>query len=170
MRLIFVFVLIPTLVWSSEIFTRDGVTDGDGFYLAPGAILNDDPAYQSWVTYSLIKSACQLKIGGDNPAKASSFDCEFRARTQLLNTWEGKKQLNPDVSDDYLDALSDVRHAGFLAEYTVRHFKKANWDVPEGLRRNEFRAWAKQHLQRHKPQTKIIGSWNYKSKVDAATR
>lgn len=170
MRIIFIVVLFPALAWSSDIFTRDGVTDGDGFYLPPGAILNNDPAYQSWVTYSLIKSTCQLKIGGNNPARASSFECEYKSRLQLVNAWEAKKQLNAHVADNYLDALSDVRHAGYLAEYTVHHFKRTNWIIPQGLRRNEFRVWANEHLKRHKPQTNIIGSWNYKSKVDAATR
>lgn len=85
------------------IYTRDGVTDGDSFYLAPGAFSNEDPAYQSWVTYSLIKSACQLKIGGENPARASSFECEFRSRRHLVNAWEEKLANNQLISDDYLD-------------------------------------------------------------------
>ncbi|MDH3835039.1 MAG: hypothetical protein OES34_12915, partial [Nitrosopumilus sp.] len=61
---------------NKEIYVRDGVTDGDTFYLAPVASVDTDPALQSWVAYSLAKSVCQLELGGDNPARQSSYDCE----------------------------------------------------------------------------------------------
>lgn len=163
MRIFFLLMLFPLAAAAgSEIYTRDGVTDGDAFYLAPGAFVNDDPAYQSWIAYSLMKSTCQLKIGGDNPARASSFDCELTARRHLVNAWEEKKQQNQEIKDEYLDALSDVQFAGFLGEYTQRFFGKKHWQLPEGLRISEFQAWRKQNLRGHKPQTRIIGSWNYR--------
>ena len=46
---------------------------------------------QSWVSYSLTRSACQLQIGGDNPARASSFDCELMARQHLVETWQEQR-------------------------------------------------------------------------------
>ena len=46
----------------SEIYVRDGVTDGDTFYLSHEAMYDPDPALQSWVAYSLMKSTCQLEI------------------------------------------------------------------------------------------------------------
>jgi len=164
MRFIALILLLPLIASASagEIYTRDGVTDGDTFYLAPSAMTNDDPAHQSWVTYSLIKSTCQLAIGGDNPARASSFECEFKSRSHLAGAWQEKRQQNQSITDDYLDALSRVRDAGFLAEYTVRFFGKKHWELPEGLRVNEFRAWRKKNLRGHKPETRIIGSWNYR--------
>ncbi len=161
MRILSLLLLFPLVASGSEIYTRDGVTDGDTFYLAPSALSNDDPAFQSWVTYSLIKSTCQLKIGGDNPARASSFDCEFRARHHLVNTWQEKQQQNQDIADDYLDALTHVQEAGFLAEYTVHFFGGDQWKLPDGLRVDAFQEWRKQHLRGHRPQTRIIGSWNY---------
>ena len=157
--------LLPLVASGSEIYTRDGVTDGDTFYLAPSAFTNDDPAYQSWVTYSLIKSTCQLKIGGDNPARAGSFACEFSARRHLVNTWQEKHLQNPDISDEYLDTLSIVQDAGFLAEYTARFFGKSHWELPEGLRVDAFGTWRRENLRGHKPETQIIGSWNYRDKV-----
>lgn len=164
MRFIALILLLPLIASASagEIYTRDGVTDGDTFYLAPSAMTNDDPAHQSWVTYSLMKSTCQLAIGGDNPARASSFECEFKSRSHLAGAWQEKRQQNQSITDDYLDALSRVRDAGFLAEYTVRFFGKKHWELPEGLRVNEFRAWRKKNLRGHKPETRIIGSWNYR--------
>ena len=72
---------------SGEVYVRDGVTDGDTFYLSERALSDDDPGYQSWVTYSLAKSACQLQIGGDNPARANSFECELMSRRLLLDSW-----------------------------------------------------------------------------------
>ncbi len=162
MRIFVLLLLLPVVAAGSEIYTRDGVTDGDIFYLAPAAFSNDDPAYQSWVAYSLMKSTCQLEIGGDNPARANSFDCEFTARRHLINAWEEKRQQNQEIKDKYLDALGDVQAAGFLAEYTQRYFGKKHWELPEGLRSSEFNTWRKENLRGHRPQTRIIGSWNYK--------
>lgn len=162
MRFLGLMLLFPLVASGGEIYTRDGVTDGDTFYLAPSALTNDDPAYQSWVTYSLMKSTCQLEIGGENPARASSFDCEFRARHHLVNAWKEKRQQNQTIADEYLDDLSKVQEAGFLAEYTTRFFGKKHWERPDGLRVDEFKAWRKQHLRGHRPMTRITGSWNYR--------
>ncbi len=165
MRFLLLFLLMPLVAAAGNIYTRDGVTDGDTFYLAPSAFANDDPAFQSWVAYSLMKSACQLEIGGDNPARATSFDCEYKARKVLVDTWDEKKQLNAELADDYLDDLSAVRYSGFLAEYTTSYFGKKSWALPDGLRVKEFKAWRKQNLKGHQPKTRIIGSWNYKNNV-----
>lgn len=157
--------ITPLLAMGGEIFTRDGVTDGDTFYLAPQAEINNDPAYQSWVTYSLIKSTCQLNLESDNPARANSFDCEFRSRRQLANAWEEKRQADNTLSDAYLDTLTNVQFAGFLAEYTAVYFGKRGWELPDGLRLNAFADWRKTHLRGHRPKTRITGSWNYKSRT-----
>ncbi len=163
----FLLPLICLLIASCDhgIYTRDGVTDGDSFYLAPGAFSNEDPAYQSWVTYSLIKSACQLKIGGENPARASSFECEFRSRRHLVNAWEEKLNNNQSISDDYLDQLAAVHRAGYLAEYTVHFHGRKGWMTPPGLRSASFRLWRREHLRGHRPMTRITGSWNHHKKV-----
>lgn len=165
MRFLLLLLLMPMVASAGSIYTRDGVTDGDTFYLAPSAFANDDPAFQAWVAYSLMKSACQLEIGGDNPARASSFQCEYKSRKVLVDTWDEKKQLNPDLADEYLDDLSSVRYAGFLAEYTTRYFGKKSWSPPDGLRAREFKSWRKKNLRGHQPITRIIGSWNYKNNV-----
>jgi hypothetical protein len=162
MRLMVLLLLFPALAAASEIYTRDGVTDGDTFYLAPGAMGNDDPAYQSWVTYSLIKSTCQLELGGEIPSSASSFDCEYRSRLHLVNTWQEKLGLDATISDAYLNALIEVQAAGFLAEYTALFFGKTTWVLPEGLRADAFDQWRKKHLRGHRKQTRITGSWNYR--------
>ncbi len=165
MRLVLPLVLLLLASCDHGIYTRDGVTDGDGFYLAPGAFSNDDPAYQSWVTYSLIKSACQLKLDGENPSRASSFQCEFRSRRHLANAWEEKRVNNPSMSDKYLDQLATVHRAGFLGEYTAHYYGMRDWVVPPGLRLAEFRQWRREHLKGHRPMTRITGSWNYRRNV-----
>ena len=71
MRFLWLFSLSLLVACNGEIYTRDGVTDGVAFYLAPVAFASDDPATQAWVAYSLMKSVCQLEIGGDNPARAN---------------------------------------------------------------------------------------------------
>ena len=149
---------------NNEIFVRDGVTDGDTFYLAPVALDDTDPALQSWVTYSLVKSACQLELRGDNPARQSSYDCEFMARKLLVDAWVEKRAEYPGVSDEYLDELLAVREAGYLDEYTAYYFRRKNWQVPIEVDVDAFGEWRRQHLRRHRPQTRIIGYWGYKDK------
>ncbi|MDH3619464.1 MAG: hypothetical protein OER91_01135 [Gammaproteobacteria bacterium] len=157
-----IFVLLVLSACNTSIYTRDGVTDGDTFYLAPHASSDDDPALQSWVAYSLMKSTCQLRLGGDNPARNSDYDCEFTARRHLLEAWESQRAEHPHARDPYLDTLLVVRDAGFLDEYTVRYFGHDQWQVPAEVNLGEFRAWRREHLRRHRPQTRIIGSWNYR--------
>ena len=149
---------------NSEIYTRDGVTDGDSFYLAPRAYQDDDPALQSWVAYSLMKSACQLDVGSSIPSRTSDYSCEFTARRHLVETWDEQRLEDGDISDDYLDDLVIVRDAGFLDEYTVRYFGRPDWQVPVEVRVDDFRRWQRQHLRRHKPETRIIGSWGYRQR------
>ncbi len=162
MRIWLLLLCLPAIALAGQIFTRDGVTDGDTFYLAPHAHVDDDPVLQSWVAYSLAKSTCQLEIGGDNPARNSSYGCELTARRHLLDAWVTQRVEHAGVSDDYLDTLLQVRDAGFLDEYTVRYFGKKHWQVPVEVDVAAFRRWQKQHLRGHRPQSRLIGSWNYR--------
>jgi hypothetical protein len=136
---------------NGEIYLRDGVTDGDTFYLAERAMSDADPALQSWVSYSLGRSVCQLQIGGDNPA----------------DTWLEQQAENPELRDAYLDELSGVQTAGYLDEYVARNFGKRHWRLPDDLDVAAFKKWRRSNLPGHKPQTRIIGSWNYKRNVNA---
>lgn len=147
---------------SNEIYVRDGVTDGDTFYLAPVASVDSDPVLQSWVAYSLAKSVCQLELGGDNPARQGSYDCELTARKILVDTWVEQRAEDPGISDDYLDELLAVRDAGYLGEYTAHFFRRDHWQVPVEIRLDSFAEWRRQHLRGHRPRTRIIGSWNYR--------
>ena len=89
MRYLALLVLFPVIASGGEIYTRDGVTDGDTFYLAPRAWADDDPVLQSWVAYSLMKSTCQLEIGGDNPArKALLAAAPHRSKDAFLKNLE----------------------------------------------------------------------------------
>lgn len=150
------------------IYVRDGVTDGDTFYLSTRAMADDDPAYQSWVRYSLARSTCQLEIGGPNPARATSFDCELTARRLMLESWREHKAHSPSLSDPYLDDLLVVQDSGYLDEYVAQSFGQPNWQLPEGLQTGKYRRWKKANLRRHEPKTRITGSWNYASTVLSA--
>jgi hypothetical protein len=150
---------------NNEIYVRDGVTDGDTFYLAPVAYVDTDPALQSWVAYSLLKSVCQFQLGGENPARQSSYDCEFRARNVLVNAWAEQRADDPEIRDGYLDELLAVREAGYLGEYTAYFFRRNNWQVPEEVSLDAFDDWRRQHLRRHRPQTRTIGYWGYRDKT-----
>lgn len=146
---------------SGEIYVRDGVTDGDTFYLAEQALVDDDPVLQSWVTYSLARSACQLDVGGPNPARVSTYGCEFSSRQLLLDTWQEMRGRHGGEGNPYLDQLAAVREAGYLDEYVVHYFRRRAWQVPAEVDVEAFRSWKRRHLRGHQPQTRIIGSWNY---------
>ena len=165
MRALVPFVLMSFAGCSGEIYVRDGVTDGDTFYLADRAFTDPDPVLQSWVAYSLARSTCQLEVGGDNPARVSTYGCEFSARRLLLDTWTEKQALDPAIREPYLDDLVAVREAGYLDEYVVSYFGKRDWQVPVEVDVGEFRGWQKQNLRGHRPETRIIGSWNYGHKT-----
>jgi hypothetical protein len=166
--------LIPVLIsvsaaaCSGEIYLRDGVTDGDTFYLSDIALRDDDPVLQSWVSYSLTRSACQLQIGGDNPARASSFECELTARQHLLETWQEQRSDSETSDDKYLDDLLRVQQAGYLDEYVAHYFHRKSWQLPSGMQEQAFDEWRREFLRGHKPQSRLIGSWNYAEKVRQA--
>ena len=153
--------LLPLAACNGEIYLRDGVTDGDTFTLAPRALHDPDPVLQSWASYSLTRSACQLALGGDNPARDSSYDCELTAREHLLETWRERDEA---VGDDYLDALDAVAQAGFLGEYVEHYLHRPDWNVPDDLRSEHFDSWRREHLRGHRPQTQIVGGWAYSSR------
>ncbi len=150
---------------SGEVYLRDGVTDGDTFYLAERAVTDTDPALQSWISYSLGKSVCQLQIGGENPARESSFECEMNARRLLLDTWLEQQTENPGLRDEYLDELASVQQADYLDEYVAKNFGKRHWEIPIDLDVSGFNKWRRTNLRGHKPQMRIIGSWNYAKTV-----
>ncbi|MDX1481433.1 MAG: hypothetical protein R3315_07150 [Woeseiaceae bacterium] len=145
-----------------SLYVTDGVTDGDTFNLAPRALVDDDPVLQSWVAYSLTRSACQLGLTLDNPARASSYGCEFSARRILLDTWEEQKAEHPQAQDAYLDSLLAVQEAGFLDEYTVDFFAESHWQIPAEVDVRAFRQWRRRHLRGHEPETRWVGSWGYR--------
>ena len=150
---------------NGDIYVRDGVTNGDTFYLSMVAVADDDPALQSWVRYSLAKSTCQLTIGGDNPARNSSYDCELTARRHLVEAWQEKLADGTGGEERYLNELALIADQGYLDEYVAHHFRKRHWDYPDNLQLSEYRRWEKRVLPRHEPQTRLTGSWNYAARV-----
>ena len=158
--------LIPAC--NGQVYLRDGVTDGDTFYLAEYAWTQNDPALLSWVSYSLARSTCQLQIGGDNPARASSFACELTARRLLLETWSEQQEKMPGSTDEYLDDLTLVAAAGYLDEYVAKFLGKKHWDTPDDLETRAFRKWRRENLRGHEPQTRITGSWNYAKNISGS--
>lgn len=154
-------VLLALAACDSRMYTRDGVTDGDAFFIPPGSLLDQQPDAQSWVAYSLGKSACQLQIGGANPARNSSFECEFKARRILVNNWRTHAQV-ADEEAGYLDELLWVADAGFLEEYVWHYLRRRQWQRPPDLDLDGFRVWRREQLRGHNPETRLIGSWYYR--------
>ncbi len=144
-----------------RIYVRDGVTDGDTFYLPEYVIYDDDPALQSWVAYSLDLSTCQLTLGGDNPARNSSFDCEHGAHEILVQSWQGQLQNNAGASDGHLDTLLEIANYGYLREYVAVELARPGWELPDDLDRDGYRTLLGELRADVKPQRRIVGSWNY---------
>jgi hypothetical protein len=165
MRNLWLISLVLLAGCNNGIYVRDGVTDGDTFYLAPVASVDSDPVLQSWVTYSLMKSVCQLELGGDNPARQNSYDCEFKARNALADAWAEQRAEDAGIDDAYLDQLLAVRDAGYLGAYTATYFRRDEWQVPAEVDVNAFAQWRRHHLRRHRPQTRIIGYWDYRDRI-----
>ncbi|MGI9289271.1 MAG: hypothetical protein ACR2P1_28135, partial [Pseudomonadales bacterium] len=122
--------LIATLLvvasCDSQVFIKDGVTDGNSFSIPPVALQSNDPITQSWIAYSLARSTCQIAIGGDNPARDHSFECELRSRKVLLQAWQKHKANvygNAEVADVYLDVLKSVNEEGYLYEYVWTYLR-----------------------------------------------
>jgi len=152
---------------NGEIYVRDGVTDGDAFYISPHAAANPDPVVQSWIRYSLARSVCQLELAERNPARATSFECEFKARSLLADAWIEYTLADNSLRDDYLDDLRFVKRSGYLGEYVARHFRKRAWSIPADLDMAAFERWRRTELRDHRPETRIVGAWGYR---DAAVR
>lgn len=162
--------LLPTLAaillaatgCNGEIYIRDGVTDGDTFYVSPYAVTNPDPVVQSWIRYSLARSVCQLEIGTDNPARATSFECERSARRHLVDAWTEHIAADASLENAYLDDLRFIRNSGYLDEYVAHRFRKPGWKLPDVLEMAAYHRWRRSELKGHAPETRIIGSWVYR--------
>ena len=150
---------------NGDIYLRDGVTNGDQFSVTPSAIMDPDPVTQSWIRYSLSKSVCQLGIDTDNPARATSFDCELTARRQLAEAWTEKTTLLPELEDRYLDDLARVADAGYLEEYVADSFGERDWSLPDELDMDAYRNWRRSDFRSHRPETRIVGYWSYRASV-----
>jgi hypothetical protein len=159
--------LVPLAGCAGDIYVRDGVTDGDTFYLSQQAMMDDDPVLQSWVRYSLSRSTCKLQIGGPNPARNTSYDCELAAREHLVAAWKEKAVMSRSQGGRYLNELVLVEERGYLDAYVAHHFRNRSWDIPEDLDLSSYRRWEKRALPGHKPQTRLTGSWNYRNKVES---
>lgn len=144
------------------IYTRNGVTDGDTFYLSPQAMQGGDPVLQSWVVYSLARAACQLETGGEIPSRVSTYACESRARRLMAESWAEKQLADDSLRDSYLDTLVAVREAGFLPEYVVTYYGRPGWTVPADLDRAGFAAWRRTQLPGHRPATRVTGWWGFR--------
>ena len=89
----------------------------------------------------------------------------MQARTTLLEAWREKKSDHAQLVDPYLDELLLVQQEGYLGEYVGYHLRQRSWTVPGTLRLRTYRRWLADTLPGHKPETRLIGTWNYKERV-----
>jgi hypothetical protein len=100
-------------------------------------------------------------VGGENPARVSTYDCELKARQFLLDSWQEKREH----ADPYLDTMLAVSEEGFLDEYVVYYFGTDSWEVPAEVDLAAFRDWRRARLRGHRSETRLIGSWGYRRAV-----
>ena len=165
-RLLYITVALVVAGCHPGIYLRDGVTDGNTFYLAPQALSNSDPAVASWVRYSLVRSTCKLEAGGPNPARVNTYDCELMARRHLADAWRESAGSEQPTVNTYLDQLVAVQEAGFLAEYTAHYFSDDQWLLPDDLDVEAFARWNGRYLAGHRPETRLIGYWGYRQHAE----
>ncbi len=154
-------VLALTLVTAGcepGIYVRDGVTDGNVFYILPRTLEDPDPVNQSWVAYSIARTSCELEMGGPVPSRNTAFACELFARQLLLDTWASYRLID-DVTDDYLDLLAGVQAEGFLDEYVWHYLRRRAWQAPAELEHKRFDRWRREALAGHEPVTDLRGAW-----------
>ncbi len=144
-----------------DVYLRDGVVDGDTFYIPPQAAIDPDPVVQAWIRYSLARSLCQLELADENPARATSFDCEHRGREQLVGAWIEYTSADDALADEYLDDLRFVYRSDLLPEYVAANFARRSWSLPADLEMRRFRDWQRRELRGHRPTTRLIGNWVY---------
>ena len=161
-RILIIAVALLVAGCQSGIYLRDGVTDGDVFYLAPRALNDNDPAVASWVRFSLVRSACKLDVGSENPARVSTYHCEYMARRHLADAWREQDTGEFSPADAYLDVLIEVQDAGYLREYTAHYFGDSQWQVPADLDVDAFSRWRRRHLAGHRPETRLVGYWGFR--------
>jgi len=114
-----------------------------------------------WLAYLLARQAYvtkhidryDLMVGRMVP----KFQEEVQGRKMLVRMWAGAKQKDKAPKDPrakYLDKLTAVDKAGFMAEYVWTYLKQPAWTAqPKGLRLKEFAAWQQRNLPAHKART-----------------
>ncbi|MEO1580640.1 MAG: hypothetical protein AAFR91_02280 [Pseudomonadota bacterium] len=169
--------VLVTLVAACDgrVYVRDGVTDGNRFSLPTTLTENPDPVTQAWAAYSLARSVCQLEMGGENPARNSSLDCEVSARQALAERWNELRadralagmEILATRESMYLDTLAKMHAADVLEGYSWRYLRKRHWADASPEAQSAFEQWRELHLEtRHKPRTRIVGSWGFASTPD----
>ena len=151
---------------SGEIYLRDGVTDGDTFYLARRATADPDPVLQSWVSYSLTISACQLQSGSPNPARATSFDCELSATAQPVVDLAGEKSARSGSWPmPILTISTSLKPQVFCASTSPAVSSAATGRSRRTSTSGPIAAGRGNTCAATEPETHITGSWNYARRV-----
>ena len=84
-----------------------------------------------------------------------TFAEEVEGRNSLAQIWKELKEADRSRSNKYLDELIPVHEADFMREYVWQYLKQQSWTKePENLKRKEFSAWQRKHLQGHQVETR----------------
>lgn len=158
---------LTTVGCGVQVYDWGGEGRGQAFHVPAGAAMNKSPIVQSWVAYSLARSACKLEMGGDEPSRNDSFECEFRPRRVLAKRWA--RGGDSRETDEYLDLVERIRQDGLLEEYVWHYFRRPGWVEPEGLETRRFEDFRQAELRWHRPRTRIIGYWS-KAHVEGLAR
>ena len=140
-----------------QVYNFGGEGRGQSFHVPAEAAMNESAVVQSWIAYSLSRSACKLEMGGALPSANTSFECELRPRRVLARRWA--ERIDSPDTDAYLDQVAAVEQQGLLAEYVWHYFGRRDWERPSGLDMERFETFRRAELGWHRPRTRLIGYW-----------
>lgn len=140
-----------------QVYNFGGEGRGQSFHVPAKAAMNESAVVQSWIAYSLSRSACKLEMGGAVPSANESFECELRPRRVLARRWA--ERIDSPDTDAYLDEMAEVASQGLLAEYVWHYFGRREWERPRDLEMDRFEAFRRAELGWHRPRTRLIGYW-----------
>ena len=117
----------------------------------------DEAEQFAWTAYGVSLAAtlgASGEIRGAPPGRhVPSFAAEVEAREKQAQIWREVNEKQK-VEYAYMDQMLKVSAAGFMRQYVWHFHRQPSWDgalAPPRL--DEFKAWASEQLQGHRPHT-----------------
>lgn len=118
---------------------------------------SDSNETAAWIAYALALAAWAQNSGAIDRAAAGvfvpPFEGELAARRSQIQVWKELNEKERKVFA-YMDEVTAVQAAGFLAEYIWTFHRQSTWVTePDGLRLDAFEGWRSKSLAGHQART-----------------